>query len=135
MGMSFGLIMNLAMCKLYYHFTEGFLNKILYLNQKTRERRHKWPVYIFTFGEINSWQVNVGGIQIFRAQFQSLKLRKEMLNAANIYLFGIKLTKCKYIDRSLAWGSFIAKSNFLSTTEGKCIKQKHDNLMDKFDWI
>ena len=29
---------------------------------------------------------NVSGIKIFRAQFQSLQLRKEMLNAANIYL-------------------------------------------------
>ena len=36
----------------------------------------------------------------FLAQFQSLKLRKEMLNAANIYLFEIIHTKCKYIDRS-----------------------------------
>ena len=53
--------------------------------------------YIFTFGEINSRQVNVGGIQIFFAQFQTLKLRKEMLNAAGIYLFGIKRTKFKYI--------------------------------------
>ena len=60
----------------------------------------KWPVYIFTFGDINSRQVNVGGIKIFRAQFQALKLCKEMLNAANIYLFGIVLTKCKYIYRS-----------------------------------
>ena len=57
--------------------------------------------YIFTFGEINSRQVNVGGIQIFFAQFQTLKLRKEMLNVTSIYLFGIKRTKCKYIDTSL----------------------------------
>ena len=48
---------------------------------------------VFTFGGINSRQVNVGGIQIFLAQFQALKLRKKMLNAANIYLFGIILTK------------------------------------------
>ena len=46
-----------------------------------------------------SKQLNVSGIKIFRAQFQSLKLRKEMLNAANIYLFEIILTKCKYIYR------------------------------------
>ena len=46
-------------------------------------------MYIFTFCEINSRQVNVGSIQIFRAQFQALKLSKEMLNAANIYLLGI----------------------------------------------
>ena len=62
----------------------------------------KWPVYIFTFGEINSRQVNAGGIQIIFAQFQTLKLQKEMLNAGNIYLFGIKRTKCKYIDTSFA---------------------------------
>ena len=30
----------------------------------------------------------------------TLELRKETLNAANIYLVEIKLTKCKYIDRS-----------------------------------
>ena len=60
----------------------------------------KRPVYIIAFGEYNSKQVNVSGIKIFRAQFQSLKLRKEMLNVANIYLFGIMLTKCKYIYRS-----------------------------------
>ena len=60
----------------------------------------KWPVYVFIFGEINSRQVNVGGIQIFLAQFQDLKLHKKMLNAANIYLFGIIPTKGKYIDRS-----------------------------------
>ena len=35
----------------------------------------KWPVYVFTFGEIISRQVNVGGIQIFYAQFQAMKLR------------------------------------------------------------
>ena len=33
-------------------------------------------------------------------QFQALKLRKEILNAANTYLFGIILTKWKYIDSS-----------------------------------
>ena len=52
-------------------------------------------VYVFAFGEYNSKQVNVSGIKIFRAQFQSLKLCKEMLNATNIYLFGIIHTKCK----------------------------------------
>ena len=36
----------------------------------------------------------------FFAQFRTLKLRKEMLNAANNYLFGIKRTQCKYIDTS-----------------------------------
>ena len=60
----------------------------------------KWPVYIFAFGEHNSKQVNVSGIQIFRAQFPALNLHKVMLNAANIYLFGIILTKWKYIYRS-----------------------------------
>ena len=29
-----------------------------------------------------------------------------MLNAANNYLFEIKLTKCKYIDRSIEFGPF-----------------------------
>ena len=37
----------------------------------------------------------------FLAQFQSLKLRKEMLNAANIYLFEIIHTKCKYVYRQV----------------------------------
>ena len=46
---------------------------------------------------MNSRQVNVGVIQIFLAQFQALKLRKEILNAD---LCGIKFTKCKYIVRS-----------------------------------
>ena len=46
-----------------------------------------------TFGDFNSQKVNVGGIQVYLAQFQALKLGKEMLNAANIYLFEIKLTK------------------------------------------
>ena len=36
------------------------------------------------------------------AQFQALKMRKEMLNAANINLFEIKCTKCKYIDTSFS---------------------------------
>ena len=44
--------------------------------------------------------VNVCGFQLFFAQFQTLKLCKKMLNAANIYPFGIKSTKCKYIDTS-----------------------------------
>ena len=55
---------------------------------------------MFAFGEFNFNPVNDDGIQSFLAQFQALKLRKEMLNAANIYLLGIKLTKCKYIDKS-----------------------------------
>ena len=37
----------------------------------------------------------------------SLKLRNEMLNAANIYLFGIKRTKCKCIDTSFVTHLFI----------------------------
>ena len=62
------------------------------------------PVYIFAFGEFNSsLTVNVGGIQHFLAQFYGPKLRKETLNAAIIYLVEIKLTKCKYIDRSFLW--------------------------------
>ena len=36
-------------------------------------------------------------IQIFRAQFLALHLRKVMLNVDNIYLFGIMHTKCKYM--------------------------------------
>ena len=40
-------------------------------------------IYIFAFGEYNSKQVNVSGIQIFRAQFLTLNLRKVMLNSAN----------------------------------------------------
>ena len=55
----------------------------------------KRPVCIFAFGEYNSKQVNVSSITIFHALFQALKLRKEMLNAVNSYLFGIILTKCK----------------------------------------
>ena len=58
----------------------------------------KWPVYIFAFDEYNSKQVNGSGILIFRAQFLALNLRKVMLNAANIYLFVIILTICKYIQ-------------------------------------
>ena len=63
--------------------------------------KNKRPVYIFAFGAYNSKQVNVSGIQIFRAQFLGLYFRKVMLNAANIYLFGIKHTKGKYIYRSV----------------------------------
>ena len=55
---------------------------------------YKRPVYIFAFGEYNSIQLNDSGIKIFCAQ------KKEMLNAANIYLYEIILTKCKYIYRS-----------------------------------
>jgi hypothetical protein len=63
----------------------------------------KRPVFIFAFGEFNSKQVNVSGIQDFLAQFEGLELRKENLNVANIYLFVINLTKCKYIDRSYVY--------------------------------
>ena len=66
--------------------------------QVEKSAKVKWSGYIFTFGEINSWQV--GGIQIFFEQFQTLKLGKEMLNAANICLFEIKHIKCKYKDTS-----------------------------------
>ena len=59
---------------------------------------YKWPVYIFAFGKYDFKQVNVSGIQIFRAQLLALNLRNVMLNAANIYLFGFILTKCKYIQ-------------------------------------
>ena len=58
-------------------------------------------IYIFSFGEYNFKQVNVSGIQIFRAQLLALNLRRVMLNAANIYLFGFIHTKCKYIYRSI----------------------------------
>ena len=60
----------------------------------------KRPVYIFAFGEFNFQQVNVSCIQRFLVQFLGLELRKKILNAANIYLLGIKLTKCKYLDGS-----------------------------------
>ena len=63
-------------------------------------QKFKRPVYIFAFGVYNSKQVNVSSIKIFRAQFLALHLRKVMLNAANIYLFGIIHTKCKYLYRS-----------------------------------
>ena len=39
-------------------------------------------------------------IQNFLAQLKGLELRKENLNAANICLSGINLTKCKYKHRS-----------------------------------
>ena len=50
---------------------------------------------MFAFGEFNFHLVNVGGIQSFLAQFRALRLRKEILNAANVNRLGIKLTKCK----------------------------------------
>ena len=58
---------------------------------------------IFTFGKYKSKQVNVSGIQRYLAQIQGKQLRTENLNAANIYLLEIMLTKCKYtrIYRSL----------------------------------
>ena len=91
----------------------------------------KWPVYIFTFGEINSRQINDGGIQIFFAQFQTLKLRKEMLNAVNIYLFGIKrCTKCKYLDTS-----FVPEVLFsiLLTKQKRCkFSLKVHNISNKY---
>ena len=65
----------------------------------SRLMQFKRPVYILAFGVYNSKQVNVSGIQIFPVQFLALHLRTAMLNAANIYLFGIH-TKCKYIYRS-----------------------------------
>ena len=54
----------------------------------------KRPAYILAFGVYIPKQENVSGIQIFRAQFLALHLRKVMLNAANIYLFVIIHTKC-----------------------------------------
>ena len=62
----------------------------------------KQPVYIFAYGDYNSKQVNVSGIQIFRAQFLALHLLKVMLNAAKIFLFRIIHTKGKYIYRSFS---------------------------------
>ena len=59
----------------------------------------KRPVYIFAFGEYNSKQLNVSGIQHYLALYGQ-ELRNENFNAANIYLFGIMLTNCKYIYRS-----------------------------------
>ena len=61
-------------------------------------------MYVFAFGVYNFKQVNVSGIQIFRAQLLALNLRKVMLNATNIYLLGIIHTKCKYIYRSFILG-------------------------------
>ena len=75
----------------------SFKSKCLTLSHKKNKPNLKCPVYIFAFGEYNSKQVNVSDIKIFRAQFMALNLRKVMLNAANIYLFGIILTKCKCI--------------------------------------
>ena len=60
----------------------------------------KRPVYMFAFGEYNSKQVNVSGIQHYFTQIYGQEFRTENLNAANIYLFCIILTKCKYIYRS-----------------------------------
>ena len=60
----------------------------------------KRPIYIFAFGEYKSQQVNVSGIQHYFAQIKGEQLRTENLNAANICLFAIILTKCKYIYRS-----------------------------------
>ena len=55
-------------------------------------------------------------------QFQTFKLCKEMLlNAANIYLFGIKRIKCKYIDTSL----LLQQQN--STATKKKSKKNHKN--------
>ena len=42
-------------------------------------------LYIYIWWDLFP-KVNVGGIKIFFAQFQTPKLRKEMLNAAHIYL-------------------------------------------------
>jgi len=63
--------------------------------------------HILAFGVYIPKQANVSGIQIFRAQFLALHLRKVMLNAANIYLFVIIHTKCKYIYRSLERECFL----------------------------
>ena len=54
----------------------------IFMYAKIRFWNEKWLVYKFTFGKINSRQVNVG------------------TKIANINLFGIKFTKGKYIDRS-----------------------------------
>ena len=56
---------------------------------------------LYILGAYNFNQVNVSGIQIFRAQLLALNLRKIMLDAADIYLFRFILTKCAYIYRSL----------------------------------
>ena len=61
-------------------------------------------LYILAFGVHNNEQVNVC------AQFLALHLRKVMLNAANICLFGIIHTKCKYIYMSFRmteWSVFL----------------------------
>ena len=71
-------------------------------------------MYIYLhFSVYNSKQVNVRGIQIFRAQFLALHLPKVMLNAANIYLLGIILTQRKYIYRS-----FYGKMSTFNCTAG-----------------
>ena len=83
---------------------------MIFKNKKNCEDWYIWltnlqktclSTYIFAFGKFNFHPVNVGGIQSsLRKQFQALKLRKEILNGANIYQLGIKLTKCKYIEKS-----------------------------------
>ena len=57
-------------------------------------------MYILAVCVYNPKKANVSDIQIFLAQFLDLHLRKVMLNAANIYLFVIIHTKCKYKYRS-----------------------------------
>ena len=78
-----------------------------------KQKGNDLSIYLH-LGRLIPRQVNVGGIQIFLVQFQALKLRKEILNAANIYLFGFKLTKCKYIDRSIV---ISMKTSFVKNTE------------------
>ena len=49
------------------------MKNVYYCIWKYYTLKFKRPIYIFAFGEYNSKQVNVSGIKIFRAQFQSLK--------------------------------------------------------------
>ena len=94
-------------------------------------RRVKWPVYIFAFGEYNSKQVNVSGMQIFRAQFLALHLRKVILNAVNIYLFGIIHTKCKCIYRSFILSQPTSSDHLRFLSKLACQKTVMKNLFMK----
>ena len=79
-----------------------------WMASRSRYPACKWLVYlyiyiyicIFAFGEYNSKQVNVSGIQHYLAQIYGQEFCTENFNAANIYLFWIILTKCKYIYKS-----------------------------------
>ena len=105
--------------------------------KKQRDRMYrstyiKWPVYIFAFVKYNSKQVNVSVAFKFsqNAEFLALNLCKVMLNVANIYLFGVILTKCKYtyiqvfsnisMDRQTHW--YIDRHIYCKVAIDRCTK-------------